>query len=342
MVKNYPRGRKELIQVFSKFAVSETIAWFTKHGVQLKTEEDQRMFPVSDNSQSIIDCFLQLADKLKISIHTKCEVHSIQQDKEFKIKTSLGAYEADAIICAFGGHHKTAAYQLVKNLGHTIVEPIPSLFTINLPNDYIKKELQGLSVQDAKVSIYKSKLYYTGPVLITHWGLSGPAVLKLSAFAAKEFYDAKYHSTILINWANTKNLESTELELKNLQREKHKSLPYSTPYFNLPKRLWNYLCNKAEITNDKIWAEVSNKQIRQLAQQLFQSSFDMQGKTTFKEEFVTCGGIDLKEVDFKTMQSKIVPGIYFCGEVVNIDGITGGFNFQAAWSTAWVCAHSIQ
>jgi len=340
-VKNYPRGQKELLQLFSKFNVQNTIDWFNQHGVKLKTEADGRMFPVSDNSLTIVNCFLNLAKQLHINVITKCEVFAIQKNQNFEIKTSQGNMTADAIICAAGGHHKSGAYDWIKNLGHKIDAPIPSLFTFNLPNDNIKKELQGLSVQQAKVSVLNSKLSYTGPVLITHWGLSGPAVLKLSAFAAKDFFDLNYSATILVNWVYPLKPDETENELKKIQKAKHKASPYSHAQFDLPKRLWDYLCALAEIDKQKPWAEISLKNIRKLTQVLNQSQFNMQGKTTFKEEFVTCGGVNLKEVDFKTMQSKIIPGLFFCGEVLNIDGITGGFNFQSAWSSAWVCASSI-
>lgn len=331
-----------MLQVFSQFSVQDTITWFKDQGVDLKTEEDGRMFPVSNSSQTIVDCFLHLAKQLDIDIKTNCEVFSIKKIKEqFGLKTSSGEFSADAIICASGGHHKTGAYDIIKNLGHSIDEPIPSLFTLNFPDEPIKKELQGLSVENAQVKISGSKLNYTGAAIVTHWGLSGPAVLKLSAFAAKEFFENNYTATILVNWAHPFNHQEVENELKHLQKEKHKALPHSNAWFKLPRRLWEFLCKQATIDNTKPWAEISNKQIIKLAELLCNSKFEMRGKTTFKEEFVTCGGIHLKEVDFKTMQSKIIPNLFFCGEVLNIDGITGGFNFQSAWSTAWICAHNI-
>jgi predicted Rossmann fold flavoprotein len=341
LVKNYPRGNKELQQVFSRFSVKETIDWFEKHGVKLKTEEDGRIFPATDDSQTIIDLFLSLCKKYKIEIITSCEVFAIKQTKEgFSLKTSKGEINADKIICALGGHPKAGAYDVLKNLGHTIIDPIPSLFTINLPADDIKKELQGIAVQKAEVKIGGTKLNYSGPVLITHWGLSGPAVLKLSAFAAKTFFEKDYNSEIILNWVFPLNQEECNSEILQFKNSKNNSLPYSNPLFELPKRLWEYLCKEAGINNEKVWAEIPNKNIIRLAEILCRSVYQMKGKTTFKEEFVTCGGIDLKEIDFKTMQSKIVPGLFFCGEVLNIDGITGGFNFQSAWSTAWIAAQN--
>lgn len=342
LIKNYPRGSKELLQVFSKFSVKETIEWFKNQGVILKTEEDGRMFPVSNDSQTIIDCFMGLASRLEIKIITQCEVFSIKnQGGHFSIKTSQGHLEADSIICASGGNNKIGSYDYLKNLGHRIEAPLPSLFTFNLPNEPIKRELQGVAIKNAQVLIENKKLSYSGPVLITHWGLSGPAVLKLSAFAAKDFYDLEYKTKIFVNWVHPLKFDEVELELKKIQKEKRKALPYSNSHFDLPKRLWEFLCLKAEINNGKPWAEISNKNLKILAENLCFCSFEMEGKTTFKEEFVTCGGVNLKEVDFKTMQSKVVPGLFFCGEVLNIDGITGGFNFQSAWSTAWVCSELV-
>ncbi len=342
LIKNYPRGNKELQQVFSRFSVQETITWFKQQGVVLKTEADGRMFPYSDNSQTIVDCFLNLAQQYGIKIKTQCEVIEIQKKADGLIVKSINeTFSAEAVICALGGHNKSGAYAVLKALGHSIEEPIPSLFTLNLPNESIKKELQGVSVLFAEVKLSESKLSYAGPVLITHWGLSGPAVLKLSAFAAKEFYNRAYTSSIFVNWAYPLKTQEAETALKQFQKEKHKALPWSNPLFNLPRRLWEFLCLISGIDNNKPWAEIKNKDLARLAANITAQQFRMEGKTTFKEEFVTCGGVSLKEIDFKTMQSKIVPGLYFCGEVMNIDGITGGFNFQSAWSTAWICAQNI-
>ncbi|MCE3259632.1 MAG: NAD(P)/FAD-dependent oxidoreductase [Bacteroidetes bacterium] len=342
LVKNYPRGNKELLQVFSKFNVANTIEWFEKQGVKLKVEEDGRMFPVTDDSQTIVDCFQKLAAQFRIEVITQCEVFSIKKyDGEFRLKTNKAEFSADAVVCSIGGHNKSDAYHLIKNLGHTIVDPVPSLFTLNLPNESIKKELQGVSVKLAEVRIAGSKLNYSGPVLITHWGLSGPAVLKLSAFAAHDFFKAGYIASILVNWVHPFKAHEVVEKLKQFQKEKHKALPYTAPCFDLPRRLWEFLCERSGIDNKKPWAELNKKELNALAENLCNAVFKMEGKTTFKEEFVSCGGVHLKEVDFKTMQSKLVPGLYFCGEVLNIDGITGGFNFQNAWSTAWISANAI-
>ena len=342
LIKNYPRGGKELQQVFARFSVKETIDWFEDHGVALKTEEDGRIFPQSDDSQTIIDCFMKLVKKYSIHVITSCEVHSIRKNENsFQLNTSQGEMNADSVIVALGGHPKSGAYSLLKNLGHTIIEPIPSLFTLNFPNEKIKKELMGISVPNAEIMLAKGKYKYQGPVLITHWGLSGPAVLKLSAFAAKELYERDYTTEITVNWAYPLNQNQIELEIKRTKNAKQKSKPASTPLFSLPKRLWEFFCDQSGIDNSKTWAEISAKSLNQLCELIARSIYQMEGKTTFKEEFVTCGGVDLKEIDMKRMESKIVPGLYFCGEVINVDGITGGFNFQNAWSTAWICANAI-
>jgi hypothetical protein len=341
LLKNYPRGNKELVQVFSRFTVKDTITWFREQGVRLKTEEDGRMFPESDSSETIVNTFLHLASKYSIKIITQCEVKSIEKKENgFDLNTSGGKLQCDSVICSSGGNNKSEAYSFLKSTGHKIISPLPSLFTVNLPSENIKKELQGISVPQAEVRIEGSKLKYNGPVLITHWGLSGPAVLKLSAFAAKEFYEADYKAGILVNWIFPHTLQEAVELVRKLQKEKAKALPWNFPMFGLPRRLWEFLCTKAGIDNSRPWAETGSKQINALAESLVNSRYKMEGKTTFKEEFVTCGGIDLKEIDFKKMESKLVPGLFFCGEVLNIDGITGGFNFQSAWSTAWIAAQS--
>lgn len=337
LVKNYPRGAKELRQVFSRFSVQDTIDWFLKRGVKLKTESDGRMFPESNSSESIIHCFLSEAKNLNIAIHLNEEVLELTQNGSelLELKTSRQSYMADAVICAIGGHHQKKNYTFLNNCRHQIDELIPSLFTLNLPQSNIK-ELMGLSVKQGTVKVIGTKHQYTGPVLITHWGLSGPAVLKLSAFAAEDFFKLHYETGIAVNWTADQNEEQVKEMIQN--HHTSKGFVVNTPLYELPKRLWEYLIYKSEIASDKSWIELSKKQINKLAQTLTNDVYAMKGKTTFKEEFVTAGGINLKQVDFKTMQSKIVPYLYFCGEVLNIDGITGGFNFQNAWSTAWIAA----
>jgi predicted Rossmann fold flavoprotein len=341
LVKNYPRGEKELMQVFSRFAVEDTIKWFKEQGVELKTEEDGRMFPLSNKSETIANCFLHLSKELSIEIITQCEVQHIQKRESFEIKTSKGNFEADTVVCSMGGNNKLEGYKLIKDLGHNIISPIPSLFTINLPGEDIKKELQGVAVKEATVSIEKTKFNYTGPVLVTHWGLSGPAVLKLSAFAAPHFFETHYKNNILINWTGHLKLNEILEHLSDQKINSPRSLINKSPQFELPKRLWEFLADKAGILPDTNWSNLSKQHLNKLAEHLYRDVYKMEGKTTFKEEFVTAGGIDLKEINFKTMESKLVNGLFFCGEVLNIDGITGGFNFQSAWSTAYICASSL-
>lgn len=336
LVKHYPRGEKELRQVFAQFSVTDTIAWFAKRGIRLKTEADGRMFPESNSSESIIRCFMDEAQKHDIRIHLNEEVTSVtRHGSGLLVKTGKQGYEASAVICSIGGHPQERNYAFLKDCGHRIDEPIPSLFTLNLPGSPVKS-LMGLSVKQGTVKVNGTRHQYTGPVLITHWGLSGPAVLKLSAFAAMDFFQLNYHAGISVNWTGTlKEQEAKEELTKQLAS---KALIVNTPLFDIPKRLWEYLVLKAELPDNKPWTELGKKQENKLVQILVNDVYEMRGKTTFKEEFVTAGGINLKDVNFKTMESRIVPGLFFCGEVLNIDGITGGFNFQNAWSTAWIAA----
>jgi len=341
LVKNYPRGEKELMQVFSRFAVQDTINWFKEQNIELKVESDGRMFPASNKSETIANCFLNLAKELDIEVIIQCEVQKISKKDIFEIKTSKGNFESDSLICSMGGNNKIEGYKILKELGHNIVSPIPSLFTINLPAENIKKELQGVAVQQATITIEKTKFNYTGPILVTHWGLSGPAVLKLSAFAAPHFFETEYRNNILINWTGDVKLNEISEVLNEQKINSSRSLINKTTLFELPKRLWEFLIDKAGIPSDTNWSNISKQHINKLSEILYRDVYKMEGKTTFKEEFVTAGGIDLKEIDFKTMQSKLIKELYFCGEVLNIDGITGGFNFQSAWSTAYICASSV-
>lgn len=342
LLKHYPRGSKELLQVFSQFAPLDTIEWFRQKGVSLKTESDNRMFPVSDSSETIINCFLEQCRKYHIQIQLNNSITKIEKRHQtFIINTSTGNLQADYVVAATGGFPKPEGYRIYTNLGHTIRNPIPSLFTFNLINTSINKILQGVAVQSAEIKLAQTKLKSIGPLLITHWGFSGPAVLKLSAFAAESLHEKNYDSKLFVNWCGDINTEEVVEKLRHTKHSAHKMFPRNTNPFELPKRLWEFLLDTAAINPSLIWAEIPDKSIRKIAEVLSQSEFQMRGKTTFKEEFVTSGGINLKEVDFKTMESKLVKGLYFCGECLNIDGITGGFNFQAAWSTAFVAAKAI-
>jgi predicted Rossmann fold flavoprotein len=338
--KHYPRGQRALKSLFQKFQAKDTVEWFENHGVHLKTEEDGRMFPVTDNSQTIIDCFLSEANKLKIEIRLSEEVNRIEkQEGAFIIYTQQNQYNTTKVLVAAGGYNKPENYQWLSELGHRIVPPIPSLFTFNDPSKEFT-ELMGVAVPEAEVKIAGTKFSQRGPVLITHWGLSGPAIIKLSAWSAVELHKIHYTFTALVNWTGRPEAEVREM-LMNLKIENSKKQVLSNPLFNLPKRLWEFLCVKAGAEQGKTWSEQPNKVINRLIELLFACPIHIKGKTTFKEEFVTCGGVSLDDIDLNSMESKKVPGLFFAGEVMDIDGETGGFNFQAAWTTAWVAAHHI-
>lgn len=338
--KHYPRGQRALKNLFQKFQAKDTVAWFENHDVKLKVEEDGRMFPVTDNSQTIIDCFLREAERLKIEIKLSQEVTHIEKtDNVFKVHSNEHQYIANRVLVAAGGYNKPESYQWLSALGHEIIQPIPSLFTFN---DSYKEftQLMGVAVPDAEVKIAGSKLSQRGPVLITHWGLSGPAVIKLSAWAAVDLHKVHYTFTSLVNWTGQPETEVRGILMK-LKNENSKKQVLSNPLFNLPKRLWEFLGLKAGVEEGRTWSDQSNKVINRLVELLFACPFHIKGKTTFKEEFVTCGGVSLNDIDLNTMESKRVQGLYFAGEILDIDGETGGFNFQAAWTTAWVAAHHI-
>ncbi len=338
--KHYPRGQKELKKLFREFQAKDTVAWFEKHGVTLKVEEDGRMFPTTNNSQTIIDCFLREAEKLNVEIKLTQEVIRIEKREDgFHIHTSNRLFIASKVLIAVGGYNKPENYKWLSALGHDIVQPIPSLFTFN---DSAKEfiDLMGVAVPDAEVKIAGSNLNQRGPVLITHWGLSGPAVIKLSAWAAVDLHKVNYTFTALVNWTGHPETVVRSMLMK-LKNESSKKKILTNPLFNLPKRLWEFLSIKCGIEEHKIWADLSHKVINRLIELLVACPFKIKGKTTFKEEFVTCGGVSLNDIDLNSMESKKVPGLYLAGEVLNIDGETGGFNFQAAWTTAWVAARAI-
>ena len=345
LIKNYPRGSKELLGAFTRFGPTEMINWLKSKQVALKTEADGRMFPVSNNSETIVNCFLDTSQLLGIKLEMECSVISMQQLQNGilleiqKQHNSVQQLKADAVVVCTGGFNQLKAYDFLKNTEHKILPPVPSLFTFNIPNNPVH-QLMGLSVPNVKVKIKCSTYFTEGPLLITHWGFSGPAILKLSAFAAQELAKENYHTTVTINWLNDEQNEVRE-RLQNSFRANTKTQIVNLPVVALPKRLWHFLVAKAEIPSFKLCSELTKKELNKLVELLVNDQYEMRGKTTFKEEFVSCGGIDLKEVDFKTMQSKKWNKLYFAGEILNIDGITGGFNFQAAWTTAWIAAQAI-
>lgn len=340
--RHYPRGEKELRSIFKRYHAKDTVEWFASRRVELKTENDGRMFPVSDRSQTIIDCFLSEAQRLNISIRTGSEVRSIRPlGDHFEITTSSSTFQAPKILIATGGSPREDAYAFIRGLGHSIKQPIPSLFTFNDP-DRRFASLMGVSVPNAEVRIATTKYSQEGPLLITHWGLSGPAVIRLSAWAAEYLHAVNYHFTAIISWIGRASEEEVRQYLLAQKSERAKQRIHANPLYGLPQRLWEVLCSLAEIPAEKIWAEVSNRNINKLLENLIRCAVGIKGKTTFKEEFVTCGGVPLSEVNLETMESKLVPGIFFAGEVLDIDGETGGFNFQAAWSTGFVAAMGIE
>lgn len=341
LVLNYPRGKKELLSAFYSFQTKDTVNWFAERGVKLKYEDDGRMFPVSDNSETIINCFLDECKKYGVRLQTKNSVKSIkvQNDKFLLSFKSSEATEADRVLIATGS--STIGYDLAKGLGHKITELAPSLFTFKIKDELIDG-LSGISFINSKLTlkIENEKAFkQTGPLLITHWGLSGPALLKLSAWAARPMQKANYKAKIIINWLGLESLLEVEDLINKLKSENLKSFISNTTPKGLTKRFWHQLLIKSEVKLDKPWNELSKKEYNKLINNLFCCELSVNGKSRFKEEFVECGGVDLKQVDFKTMQSKLVKGLYFSGEILDIDGITGGFNFQNAWTTAWIAAN---
>lgn len=342
LTQNYPRGEKELLGPFHTFMTGDTIDWFEKRGVELKIEEDGRMFPVSDSSQTIIDCFLSEAKRLGVEVLLNQSVKEIQKDGEyFKINTTTDTFSAKKVVIATGSNPKI--WQLLEGLGHTIVPAVPSLFTFNIKDSRII-DLPGLST-DASVKILDAKrktiLESNGPLLITHWGMSGPAILKLSAWGARLLEPLKYHFNIEVNWLNSLSEEEVLDSLKEIKNIQGKQTIFKYAQFELPKRLWQSLVKASGIAETLTWADATRENLQNLANQLTAGIFEVRGKSTFKEEFVTAGGVDLKEVNFKTFESRKVDGLYFAGEVLNIDAITGGFNFQNAWTGGFLVAQAI-
>ncbi len=342
LLKGYPRGGKALKYTFQQFSVKDTIGWFESRGAELKQEEDGRIFPKSDNSQTIIDCLIREARVMGVKLMQGFGTKSIRKNENGGFSVHLFGGESlycDEILIATGGNPNHESYQWLKDLGHEIKDPVPSLFTFNVPDSPFR-DLQGISVPLAKVRVTGSKLEETGPVLITHWGLSGPAVLRLSAWGARELAQEQYRFIAHVNWisGNEESLRSTLSEIKLLHPKK---TVVGHPFFNLPRRLWERMCELSDISSGLKWVDMPKKNMNKLLEHLLRSEFGVKGKTTFKEEFVTCGGVSLDSIDIHTMESKSCPGLFFAGEVLDIDGITGGYNFQAAWSTGFVAGKSI-
>lgn len=338
LVKFYPRGEKELKGPFHQFCSGDTIEWFENHGVELKIEDDGRMFPASNSSQTIIDCFLETTKKLGISIITGQSVQSIfNKDSFWKVETQNEQYLTEKLILTTGSNPKI--WELLEQIGHSVIAPVPSLFTFNIKDSRIK-DLPGIAT-NATIKVKDSKLTTSGPLLITHWGMSGPAVLKLSAWGARILHEKNYQFTIEVNWLNDFDAEQTLSILKETKNENSRKKVANKSPFELPNRLWESIVFAATIETETKWADISKTQLQKLTLELTQASFKVNGKSTFKEEFVTAGGIDLKEINFKTMQSKLYSNLYFAGEIMNVDAVTGGFNFQNAWTSGFLLASSI-
>lgn len=355
-VQNYPRGSKALRGPFSRFQARDTVEWFARRGVELKTEADGRMFPITDDSATIVDCLLSDARNAGVEIRTGTPVEQASclfansheaapnSNSQFEIKLKSGeVLRSDRLLLATGSSPQ--GHRIAKNLGHSIVTPVPSLFTFNLKDQRLQ-DLAGVSVASVRLRLAdkesgKSKnLEQTGPVLITHWGLSGPAVLKLSAWGARFLSDRRYKANLLINWLPQYNREELRLQLQ-LQRGKEKKAIANSCPFPLPRRLWESFLKAGAHDSHQPWAELSNKSIDRLVGELSSGKYQIKGKGVFKEEFVTCGGVSLKEVNFKTMESRLCPGLYLAGEILDLDGVTGGFNFQSAWTTGWLAGGGI-
>lgn len=336
---HYPRGEKPLRSIFRKYDAANTVEWFKSKGVELKVEEDGRMFPVTDSSQTVIDCLMEEVLRFNIRIETNEGVEDVTPSSDgFQITTlTRSVFHASRVLIAIGGSPKNESYQFIRRLGHTIKPPIPSLFTFNDSEKHFT-DLMGIAVPHSEVRVAGTKFRQHGPLLITHWGLSGPAVIKLSAWAAEHLHAEHYNFTALVSWIGPIEEDAFRDLLQNQKTVRARQKIYSNPLYEIPQRLWVRLCTLAQVPEAKIWGEASNRHLNKLLENMIRCPFKIKGKTTFKEEFVTCGGVDLNEVDVDTMESKIVSGVYFAGEVLNVDGETGGFNFQSAWSTAYVAA----
>jgi len=334
LVGFYPRGNKALLGPFHRFMCGDMLAWLEERGVETKIEEDGRIFPVSNKSQTIIDCFMERIEALNILLNTQCKVQDFTQKKDmWEVRSTQGNFMTKKLLIATGSSKKM--WGNLEKLGHKIVAPLPSLFTFNSKHSLLK-DLPGLSVKMGSVKVKDTKLEEQGPILITHWGLSGPGILKLSAWGARILAQKNYNFTIFVNWTAV-DYEEVKGVLQTNKTTLARNKVLLSPQFDVPKRLWAKMISFCKIM-DKNWADLSKQNLLDLANTIAKCTIEVKGKSTFKAEFVTCGGIELDEVNFKTMESKLFPNLYFAGEILNIDGVTGGFNFQAAWTTAWVMA----
>lgn len=341
MSRNYPRGSAFLKKAFHHFFTKDTISWFEQRNVKLKAEADGRMFPVSDRSQTIVDCLLNEAAQYDVKIQLNVQVDSISRNgTEWTLHAGNKTFNAHRVCIAAGGFNKAEQFNWITSTGHTIQNPVPSLFTFNCPGNDITR-LMGISVNRVMVKIAGTKLQESGPLLITHWGLSGPAVLKLSAWGARELAAQQYTFTIIVNWLPEFNENTLREKCMQWRYEMAAKKIINHNPAGLPSRLWEYLLITAQIDPGTRWADLPAKEQNRLVKLVCAQEFQIKGKTTFKEEFVTAGGVSLDEIDVNSMQSKINRGLFFAGEVMDVDGVTGGFNFQHAWTSGWIAAKGI-
>ncbi len=338
----FPRGERALIAPFKQFQASDTVAWFAARGVKLKTESDGRMFPTTDSSQTIIDCLLNAARGANVKLKTNCGLENAEKrGAGFELSLSNGETLAcDKLLLATGGCRTPALGALAVSLGHTLEMPVPSLFTFHIATPWLR-DLAGVSVETAEVSIAETNLRERGPLLITHWGLSGPAILRLSAWGARALHRMDYRCMLRVDWLPDVSEEKLAKEFEARRQSQPARLVVNSPISPLPGRLWEQLVLAAGVARETRWSALSRSAQHALIQQLHRTEFTVSGKSLNKDEFVTCGGIRLNEVDFKTMESRICPGLFFAGELLDIDGITGGFNFQAAWTTGWIAGRAM-
>lgn len=336
----YPRGANQLKKLFGNHNNKHVMEWFQSKGVALTIQPDNCVFPVSQDSQTIIDCFLNECKRLSIEIKTQHRIDKIEPKSDEKIALTINETNIqifDKVILTTGGSPKESGLQWLVDLGHKIETPVPSLFTFNMPSESVTK-LMGIVVEKNQTAIQGTKLKSDGPLLITHWGMSGPSILKLSAFGARILANLNYQFKLQVNWVDEKNTENVKLTIEKIIEEQGSKKLINYRAYLLPQRLWEYLIEKIELNPHQKWNEIGNKGINKLTNILTNDSYEVSGKTTFKEEFVTCGGISLESVNMKTMESKVVKNLYFAGELLDIDGITGGYNFQAAWTTGFTAA----
>jgi predicted Rossmann fold flavoprotein len=338
----YPRGERELISPFHRFSVEDTVAWFEARGVRLKREEDGRMFPVTDSSETIIDCLIKEAKNYGVRLFTRKSIESarVRTEGGFELKFSDGELmTCDRLLLATGGCRSIGGVvEVVRSLGHTIEPPVPSLFSFHVPAPWLRS-LPGISVGDVEVSV--EKLRERGPLLITHNGISGPAILRLSAWGARVLHEKEYRFILRVNWVPEMNEEELRAEFQSRRRTEPTRRVNNSPIGKIPARLWENLVSNAGILPETIWTSLTRAGTNELVRQVRATELEVDGKSLNKEEFVTCGGVRLREINFKTMESRVTPNLYFAGELLDIDGITGGFNFQAAWTTGWIAGHAM-